>query len=38
MQFLQGSGWPGMANNTPAFEGIKDVQVVREYIHQYQNI
>lgn len=37
MQFFQGSGWPGASNSTPAFEGIQNVQRVKQYIHQYQN-
>jgi hypothetical protein len=37
MQFFQGSGWPGSYSAPPSFEGIKDVQLVKSYIHQYQN-
>lgn len=37
IQLLQVSGWPGMSNSTPAFEGIQHVQRVKQFIHQYQN-
>lgn len=37
MHFFQGSGWPGTSNSIPAFEGIENVQLVKQYIYQYQN-
>lgn len=35
-QFFQNSSWPGMSNGAPSFEGINDVQRVKQYIRQYQ--
>lgn len=38
MQAFNATGIPGSRQVTPAFEGIKDVQKVKQLIYQYQNL
>jgi len=37
MDFFNGSGWPGMGDTSPSFDGIPDVKYVKKLIHEYQN-
>ena len=37
LQIFQNSGWPGASKGAPSFEGIQNVDLVKNYIRQYQN-
>jgi hypothetical protein len=37
LQFFQNSSWLGNSKGAPSFEGIQNVDLVKKYIHQYQN-